>query len=180
MNDCFCMFPGRYRSRRHLPLHLHSDRDYCGSGTEQSSVDAAGLSVGLWDLQTLDFIHYTLKGTLTLRASCWNSEFFFFSVNINFYYVINCNSYLYTCCVYVCVREQEDSTEVFVRFHWSSWWTCKVLAMLHLRHSFTEQSVSEYPPHPPAAHTQPCTKTYARHPPTSHISAQGLNPRLVL
>lgn len=43
----------------------------------------------------------------------------------------------------VCMLMQDDSTEVFVHFLWSSWWTCKVLAMLHLRHSFTEQSVGE-------------------------------------
>lgn len=52
---------------------------------------------------------------------------------------------MYECLKYVCVCvTEDDSTEVFVHFllvfltgH------VKVLAMLHLRHSFTEQSVGE-------------------------------------
>ncbi len=110
LTRCGLMFPYRYCSRRHLRLHLHSDRDYCGSGTEQSSVDAAGHSVALRDLQTLDFIHYTCKGTLT-RNECLVKIWDFLSVR--FYFVI----VTFICiCVYECVCVCDADAG---RSHWS-------------------------------------------------------------
>lgn len=63
-------------------------------------MDAAGLSVALRDLQTLDFIHYTCKGTLT-RNECLVKIVILF-LSVRFDYVIE----PFICiCVYECLQE---------------------------------------------------------------------------
>lgn len=130
-------FSCRYCPRRHFALHLHSNRDYSGSGAEQSPVDTSGLTLGGWasllhllphthlSLQTLCFYtRTTYKGTLQWALHCFFFSFIIplFNCNIMFNCNILCNCNGASC---VCARlqMQDYSTEVFFVFLSSSWQT---------------------------------------------------------